>query len=210
MPSTPPATRTTEPSGDGAPALTPYERYYHTFPEGMKGDLIEGEAIIDMSITKVHERIQAFLLSVLRLYVRSKGLGEVLGSKTTMRVDDETGFEPDVFFLREDRLDIFGDKDIRGPVDVAVEIVSPSSGKRDRVTKFEGYERAGVAEYWLVDPARREAAFYRLEEGIYRAVPLKDGRFESEAVPGFHLDPQALFQDPLPNEFDLLRELLGE
>ncbi len=190
--------------------LTSYERYCRTFPEGVKGDLIDGEAIIDMSVTKVHEQIQAFLLSILRLYVREKGLGEVLGSKTTMRVDDENGYEPDIFFLREDRLDTFGEKDIRGPVDVAVEIVSPSSGKRDRVTKFDGYERVGVSEYWLVDPERREAAFYRLEEGAYRAVPLTNGVFESEAVPGFRLDPQVLFRDPLPSEFEVLQRLLGE
>ncbi|MEM1044076.1 MAG: Uma2 family endonuclease [Bacteroidota bacterium] len=189
--------------------MTPYERYVRTFPEGVKGDLIGGEAIIDMSITKIHEQIQAFLLSVLRLYVREKGLGEVLGSKTTMRVDDENGYEPDVFFLSKDRLDTFGTKDIRGPVDVAVEIVSPSSGKRDRVTKFEGYERVGVSEYWLIDPERREAVFYRLDEGTYKAVPLSGGVFESAAVPGFRLDPQVLFQDPLPSEFEMLQRLLG-
>ena len=208
MASTAPKTRPTH--GEGAAPLTPYERYYYTFPEGMKGDLIDGQAIIDRSITKVHERVQAFLLSVLRIYVRTKGLGEVLGSKTTMRVDDENGYEPDVFFLRQDRLDLFGEKDIRGPVDVAVEIVSPSSGKRDRGTKFDGYERAGVAEYWLVDPERREAVFYRLDEGRYRAVPLTDGLFVSEAVAGFRLDPQLLFWDPLPSELEVLKGLLDE
>ena len=195
---------------------TPYERYLATFPEGMKGDLIGGVAVIDMSTSWLHENLQAFLLTILRAYVRERHLGVVGGSRSTMRVDDENGYEPDVFFVRQARAGIVEGTGISGPVDVAVEIVSPSSGKRDRVTKFDGYERVGVPEYWLVDPERREASFYRLDGapyeagGAYRAVPLQDGQFVSEAVPGFRFDPQTLFADPLPSEFAVLRALLRE
>ena len=203
-------------SGDGAPAMTSYQRYVAFFPEGMKGDLIDGEAVIDMSTSVLHERLFKFLLILLEGYAEAKGLGEAFGSRTTMRVDDENGYEPDVLFIRADRIGILDRKDAKAPVDLAIEIVSPSSGKRDRETKFEGYERVGVPEYWLVDPERKEAAFYRLDGepyqpgGAYRAVPLAAGVFESEAVPGFRLDPQALFQDPLPSAFGLLRNLLGD
>ena len=201
-------------SPDVSDEMTPYERYVAVFPDGMKGDLIDGNAVIDMSITILHERLFKLLLILLEGYSEAKGLGEVFGSKTTMRVDDENGYEPDVLFIRSDRLGILDVKDAKAPVDLAVEIVSPSSGKRDRETKFEGYERVGVPEYWLVDPVRREASFYRLDGepyapgGAYRAVPLADGVFVSAAVEGFRLDPQALFQDPLPSAFGLLRELL--
>jgi Uma2 family endonuclease len=199
----------------GAPALTPYERYVDTFPEGMKADLIDGEAVIDMSTSVLHERLFGFLFFVLRGYAEARALGEVFGSRTTMRVDDANGYEPDVLFIRQDRLGILGRKDVQAPVDLAVEIVSPTSGRRDRETKFEGYERVGVPEYWLIDPERREAAFYRLDGrpyetgGTYRAAPLADGVFESEALPGFRLDPQALFQDPLPGAFAVLQALLS-
>ena len=194
--------------------MTPYERYVALFPDGMKGDLIDGHAIIDMSTSVLHERLFRFLLTVLHVYTEEKGLGEVFGSRTTMRVDDENGYEPDVLFIRADRLGILDVKDAKAPVDLAVEIVSPSSGKRDRETKFEGYERVGVPEYWLIDPVRREASFYRLDGepyrpgGAYRAAPLTGGVYESGAVEGFRLDPQALFQDPLPSAFALLRSLL--
>ncbi|WP_420455022.1 Uma2 family endonuclease [Rubrivirga sp.] len=201
---------------DAPREMTPYERYLAVFPDGMKGDLIDGNAIIDMSTSVLHERLFKFLLILLEGYVEEKGLGEAFGSRTTMRVDDENGYEPDVLFIRADRLDILDVKDAKAPVDLAVEIVSPSSGTRDRETKFEGYERVGVPEYWLIDPVRREAAFYRLDGepyrpgGTYRAVALVDGRFESEAVAGFHLDPQSLFADPLPSAFGALRDLLGD
>ena len=200
-----------ETSGDGAPPMTPYDRYVAFFPDGMKGDLIDGHAIIDMSTSVLHERLFGFLFILLSGYAEERGLGEVFGSRTTMKVDDENGYEPDVLFIRADRLGILGAKDAQAPVDLAVEIVSPSSGKRDRETKFEGYERVGVPEYWLIDPVRREAAFYRLDGepyrpgGAYRAVPLAGGVYESRVLPGFRLDPQTLFADPLPSAFATLR-----
>ncbi len=71
-----------------------------------------------------------------------------------------------------------------------------------------------MPEYWLIDPERRAADFFRLEETAegprYRAVPLVEGHLESEAVPGFRLDPQVLFRDELPSEFGVLQRLLSE
>ncbi len=85
---------------EGPGEMTPYERYVAFFPDGMKGDLIEGNAIIDMSTSVLHEDLFRFLLTVLGVYADEKGLGKVLGSRTTMRVDDENGYEPDVLFIR--------------------------------------------------------------------------------------------------------------
>ena len=214
MPTAAPRPAPTPRSPDVSGEMTPYERYVAFFPDGMKGDLIDGNAIIDMSITILHERLFKLLLILLEGYAEAKGLGEVFGSKTTMRLDDENGYEPDVLFIRAGRLGILDVKDAKAPVDLAVEIVSPSSGKRDRETKFEGYERVGVPEYWLIDPVRREASFYRLDGepygpgGAYRAAPLAGGVYESGVVEGFRLDPQDLFKDPLPSAFGLLRSLL--
>ena len=227
----PPDTPADDTHGDGASAMpeaptpampedaapvTPYERYVATFPDGLKADLIDGSAILDMSATILHERVNVFLVKLLGMYVEANALGEIFGSRTTVKVDDENGYEPDVLFIRQDRMAILGEKDVKGPVDLAVEIISKSSGKRDRETKFEGYERIGVPEYWLVDPIRREARFYQLDGepyqsgGAYRAAGLADGVYESAALPGFRLDPEVLFADPLPSAYGLLRDLLGD
>ena len=190
---------------------TPYERYLRTMPDGTKGDLIHGEIVVSGAASIRHERIYGFLMCLLGLYVEERGLGVVLGSRTLMKVDDENGYEPDVLFVRADRLDVVGDLDVEARVDLAVEIVSKTSGRRDRETKFEGYERVGVPEYWLVDPLRGEAAFYRLgEDGRYRAAPLDAGVFESTEIPGFRLDPQVLFAETLPPVLPLLTALLAE
>ena len=188
---------------------TPYECYLRTLPDGLKGDLIHGEAVIEMSASVAHELIFGFLYTLLRLYAEERGLGVVLGSRTLMKVDDENGYEPDLLFVRADRVGIIGDVDVTERVDLAVEIVSRTSGRRDRETTFAGYERLGVPEYWLIDPLRGEAAFYALDEtGIYRALPLAGGVFASREIPGFRLDPQLLFGETLPSVLPLLTALL--
>lgn len=98
---------------------------------------------------------------------------------------------------------------LEGPADVAVEITSPDSGALDRVVKRRVYETGGVKDYWLIDPERRQAEFYRLEgEGRYRLIfGGEEGEYRSEAIPGFWLQVEGLWQEPLPKVLDVLREL---
>ena len=90
-----------------------------------------------------------------------------------------------------------------------MEIVSRESFNRDRKDKYREYQAAGVREYWLVDPDHRRAEFFRLgADGQYHPAPPDDqGIFHSEALPGFWLKTDWLWQDPLPDEVDVLREL---
>ena len=50
---------------------------------------------------------------------------------------------------------------------MVIEIVSASSVKRDRITKFQLYQNTGVREYWIVEPDARTVQTYRLENGKY-------------------------------------------
>lgn len=56
---------------------------------------------------------------------------------------------------------------VHGAPDLVVEVLSPSTAKRDRGYKKNAYESAGVPEYWLVNPADRSVEVYRLAEGRY-------------------------------------------
>jgi Uma2 family endonuclease len=92
---------------------------------------------------------------------------------------------------------------------LAIEIVSPESKKRDRKTKFEEYAQAGIPEYWLIDPDKQTAEFYLLDKrGKYQpASPDAEGRYHCTVVAGFWLRVAWLWQRPLPNSLDVLREL---
>jgi Uma2 family endonuclease len=53
---------------------------------------------------------------------------------------------------------------IHGPPDLLVEILSDSGRAYDEVTKYALYERAGVGEYWIVDPSANTVSIFRSNE----------------------------------------------
>jgi Uma2 family endonuclease len=64
--------------------------------------------------------------------------------------------EPDLIFVAPDQLDILTDKNIRGTPAMVVEILSPSTKKRDLGIKRDLYARFGVREYWVIDPEGKD------------------------------------------------------
>ena len=61
-----------------------------------------------------------------------------------------------------------GEKNAQGPPNLAIEILSPSTRRRDEVLKRRLYERTGVNEYWVVDPRLETVKVHRLVEGKYQ------------------------------------------
>lgn len=143
--------------------------------------------------------------------VGGRGVGRTLFAPFQVKLGaDLPGREPDFFFVAASRLSRLHDTWFEGPPDMVAEVVSHESRGRDRGAKFYGYEAAGVREYWLIDPVRERAEFYFLDEGgKYRAVHSDAGGiFRSTAVPGFWFNVQWLWQNPPPDELDLLAEIL--
>jgi Uma2 family endonuclease len=122
--------------------------------------------------------------------------------------------EPDLFFLSVEHYDRRTRLGIEGPADLVIEIISDDSDKRDHVEKLEEYAEAGVPEYWVFDPRRghQEARFYLLtESGTYREVtPGAGGRYSSTVLPGFWIEPDWLWRDPLPDPLALLKRIAPE
>jgi Uma2 family endonuclease len=176
-----------------------------------KADLIDGYLSFDMP-TYQHENLFAFLLSVLRFFVADRDLGVVLGSRTPVRTSEEAGYEPDLVFVAVSRTEIIEPLYLSAAPDLAVEIVSKSSLKKDYVDKREAYERMGVREYWLLDIVSGQATLFRLgEDGRFANVtPAAGERFESAVVEGFRFDPADLLAETLPKESAFLRGLLDE
>jgi Uma2 family endonuclease len=81
--------------------------------------------------------------------------------------DAATPVQPDQVFIRDERRSIIKEKRIEGPPDLVVEVLSPSSIRYDRVTKFEVYETSGVQEYWILNPKTKSLEIYSLEDGLY-------------------------------------------
>ena len=69
--------------------------------------------------------------------------------------------EPDLIFVAPDQLDILTDQNIQGTPALVIEVLSPSTRKRDQGIKRRLYDRSGVREYWLVDSAAASVTILR-------------------------------------------------
>ncbi|MFC5467949.1 Uma2 family endonuclease [Cohnella suwonensis] len=131
----------------------------------------------------VHQRVLGDLHFAFRHACSSDG--EVLLAPLDVHFDADNIFQPDLIYVSRSNRDIIRDGYIYGAPDLVVEILSSSTGRRDKTIKKDGYEKFGVREYWLVDPVYRLVEQFVLEEGKYKQVATltEDHELTSPTVP---------------------------
>ncbi len=174
----------------------------------------KGEVIIQMPPKVIHQTILFFLGRLLSMFVDMLGLGRVCIAPLEVKLHPQgAAREPDIFFVAQEHIDRLTPDRFEGPPDLIVEIVSPDSVKRDRGEKFREYEKAGVREYWIIDPreGHERADFFHLDEaGEYHLFATEeDERVDSYVLPGFWLKPAWLWQADTLNPLALLFEIRG-
>ncbi|HEY7546654.1 MAG TPA: Uma2 family endonuclease [Blastocatellia bacterium] len=187
-----------------------FEEFLDWCDEDTWAEWVDGEVVMVSPASMPHQDIGGLLETVLRMFTEAHDLGKVLRAPFVMRMDAVArGREPDLLFVSRERLHLLRHTFLDGPADVVIEIVSPESIGRDRGDKFVEYERAGVREYWLIDPDRRSAEFYELgDDGRYRTAAIgADGTYHSKVITDFWLRVAWLWQTPLPQAIEILREL---
>jgi Uma2 family endonuclease len=104
-------------------------------------------------------------------------------------------------FVRTEHLGRVQDLFLDGPADLVIEIVSPGTESVDRGDKFLEYEKGGVSEYWILDPAREIAEFYvRDDSGLYRSgFAATEGTFHSTVLDGFSIHTEWLWSRHAPD-----------
>jgi len=138
---------------------------------GRKTELVDGRIVVSPSAGSRHGLANANLGFFLLSHVRANRLGRVFVAPIDCILDEHTVYQPDLCFVRSDRIGIVKDQ-IQGAPDLAIEILSPSNSAHDTETKFRDYARYGVEEYWIVNP----------EESSVRTFANRLGRFESIRV----------------------------
>jgi len=178
-----------------------FEDFLATIDEDTLAEWVDGEVLTVNPPAKDHIGISNFLSAALRLYVGLKNLGGVVIHGPVQMKLPSSSRQPDVIYLRAENLDRWKEHFVDGPADIAIEIVSPESRKRDRTEKYREYQQGKVREYWLIDPAQRTAEIYRLSEaGTYDRAPQGDPpRLRSEVIPDLWIDPAWLWA-PMPDE----------
>jgi Uma2 family endonuclease len=127
-------------------------------PEGDRRELIDGHLVEVEVPSYVHECVVAVLIELLGAWRRKHARGRIAASGAKVRISGIRGLMPDVQLLGAPR---------SGRPELAVEVISPSSRRYDRITKLEYYASIGTPEYWIVDPELRTVERLVLRRGHY-------------------------------------------
>jgi Uma2 family endonuclease len=154
-------------------------------------EVVDGEHLVTPAPRVVHERAAGLLWDALRRYVRTHALGECFGSLSDLELDPRTLVQPDVFVTPRRRAKAWSEM---LPLWLAVEVLSASTARADRLVKRPRYQRAGI-EFWIVDLDARLVERWR--PGDERPEVLAE-RLEWQpdaTLPPLALDLVALFRE---------------
>ncbi len=124
--------------------------------------------------------------------------GEILLAPMDVHFDEDNIVQPDVIYIANENLGIIRDGFVFGVPDLLVEILSESTGRRDKTVKKALYERSGVREYWLVDPIYRIVEQFVLTDQRYQleATLTEEERLTSPTIPCLTIELSAIFPPP--------------
>ena len=159
----------------------------------LRHELIEGEHFMTPSPSVYHQKISINLSWRLKDYVDEYNLGIVLAAPTDVKLSDIDLLVPDIIFVKADRLNILKQNYINEAPDLVIEILSPSTSKRDKDLKFKRYTHYGVQEYWIVDPEKQSIEVYNLGEQKLIAVFTVDQKLNSPMFADIQLELQKIF-----------------
>ena len=138
---------------------------YFNWPDDQRIEIIDGVVYNMATPTIPHQLIAGELVTIFRNYIRSKN-GKCIPSTSPITVqldkDPKTMLQPDVIIVCD--RDKFEEKVVFGAPDFVVEILSPSTRRKDMTIKLGKYMNAGVREYWMVDPKKKNIIVYLLNE----------------------------------------------
>jgi Uma2 family endonuclease len=130
-------------------------------------ELWDGELCIYHAPPPSHQTTVGQIVFRLHDFAKARNLGKVYHSPIDVVLSQTRVVQPDVVFVSNEKKKILG-KVIRGVPDLAVEIISTGSWRRDTIDKRALYEQFGVQEYWIVDP----------EAATVEVLTLKDDAFQ--------------------------------
>lgn len=188
------------------PVFPTFEAFIEWVDEDTSAEWEEGEVIFLSPTTVRHQLLAGFLLSLIGTYVEQQHLGKTIFAPFKMKIPGY-GAEPDVLVVLKQNESRLRKTYLDGPADLVIEVISPDSIERDRVKKFNDYEAAGVAEYWIIDPERETAEFYQLSGGHYVMADMPDGIYHSRELPGMRFPLVWLQVAHQPELLDALRSI---
>ena len=179
-----------------------YDDLVAMFPDedGVQRELIDGEIVVTPSPANRHQALALRLTLALGNHLEAHPeQGKLFVARFDVVMTPYDVVEPDLLVVLGDQQDILTEKNVRGAPGIVIEVLSPSTRKRDLTLKRQIFDREGVREYWIVDPERNSVAVYRRgDDGSFplaTTLSAKDAEtLTTPLLPGWELQLERLFR----------------
>lgn len=147
-----------------------YEDYQVLPDDGKRYEILTGDLVVTPAPTPRHQSISKEIEFYLVTCLEKKGAGKVFDAPIDVVFAEDTIAQPDILFIVTERLNIIGERFIQGPPDLIIEILSPSTRRRDMRTKSVLYAQFNVPHYWVVDPDLDCIELFQLQGQRYASM----------------------------------------
>jgi len=169
--------------------------------DGKMHELIDGVHYVTPSPKLSHQELVGRLHLAIGTFLSTRRhLGRVFLARLDVVLSDYDVVEPDLLFVSGDQLDILTEANVQGAPALVIEVLSPSTRRRDEGIKRKLYDQKGVREYWLVDPkGRRVSVCRRIGDGSLAVAAnleqASNDQLTMPLLPGFSLPMTDLFSE---------------
>jgi Uma2 family endonuclease len=125
---------------------------YLLLPEDKRYEILDGDLHMVAAPSTRHQRVSQNLETALNQHIRDRKLGAWFHAPYDVVLSEENVVQPDILFVRKERLSVIGEKNLQGTPDLVIEILSEGTRRMDLQIKCKIYARFGIPEYWIVDP----------------------------------------------------------
>jgi Uma2 family endonuclease len=168
---------------------------YRALPDtAPRMELLDGEFAMTPAPSPNHQTVVMNMGRILSTWLASRSIGKIFPAPCDVYLGESDVVQPDLLVLLNEHLDREREDGIYGAPDLTIEVLSKSTGALDLTKKREIYRRAGVPEYWAVDPASRSVTLYRLQEQSAPRTLLEEATMTSVLLPGFSSPVAAFFE----------------
>jgi len=171
------------------------------FPDdGKRHELVDGEHFVTPSPNTKHQRVSLHLVVMIGGWLEQHPIGRLFHAPYDVVLSLFDVVEPDLLYISNERAaEVMTSQHLRGAPELVVEIGSPGTRARDETIKRRLYERAGVSEYWCIDPELDVVRVSRRDENRF-ARPVELSREAGDILttplfPGLTLSLDRVFQE---------------
>jgi Uma2 family endonuclease len=176
-------------------------REYLALDDDKRYEIIDGELLLTPAPNINYQFVSSSLFFAVQRHVSEHKLGYVFSAPTDVILDPHNVVQPDILFVSHANRGLLKPRGVFGAPDLVMEIVSPGSQYRDMMAKKTLYERAGVKEYWLVNPLMKAIDVLTLNDagyGLHGEFCLEDeGEVFADSVllPGLRVGLHEIFAE---------------